>query len=82
MRLWLSVPGVNTAADVTEAHLAAIFSLNLQGEGITVLRAGDFDGLSTLTRLDLSYKRLDDASGGVSSMGCQHSQGLVSITMT
>ena len=46
-----AVPGVNSAADVTEAHLAAITSLDLSLEGITSLKTGDFDGLTSLTLL-------------------------------
>ena len=50
-----AVPGVNSAADVTEAHLAAITVLNLREKGITSLKAGDFDGLSGLTILNLGF---------------------------
>ncbi len=45
--------GVNSAADVTAAHLAAITSLDLQYTGITSVKAGDFSGLTALTALRL-----------------------------
>ena len=48
-----AVPGVNNAAEVTEAHLAAISSLNLSNKSITSLKTGDFDGLTTLEELRL-----------------------------
>ncbi len=48
-----AVPGVNNAADVTEAHLAAITVLNLSNKGITALKSGDFDGLTALTTIRL-----------------------------
>ena len=55
-----AVPGVNSAADVTKAHLAAITGLrlgritlfgNTSGEEITTLQTGDFDGLTGMTIL-------------------------------
>ena len=54
----VAAAGVNSAADVTEAHLAAISSLNLSNKSITSLKIGDFDGLSGLTRLVLEGNRL------------------------
>ena len=56
------VPGVNDAADVTFAHLAAITSLNLSNQSINALKPGDFDGLTSLTRLDLSGNSISDIS--------------------
>ena len=53
-----AVPGVNSADDVTEAHLAAITTFNLGGRSITALKAGDFDGLNALTSLSLSDNQL------------------------
>ena len=48
------VPGANGCADVTAAHLAAITGLlDLSGQNITALAAGDFAGLTALTELDL-----------------------------
>ena len=43
---------------VTEAHLAAITSLDLSNAEITALKEGDFDGLTNLTTLDLSGNSL------------------------
>ena len=62
-----AVPGVNSAADVTEAHLAAITVLNLLEKGITSLKAGDFDGLSGLTWLRLNGNPLTSLPAGVFS---------------
>ena len=53
-----AVPGVNSANDVTEAHLAAITSLYLDRDNITTLKAGDFDGLTALTTLNLAENQL------------------------
>ena len=66
-------PGVNSADDVTEAHLAAITRLNLSNKSITSLKAGDFDGLSALTYLSLSKNQLMELPAGVFS-------GLSSLT--
>ena len=60
-----AVPGVNSAEDVTEAHLAAITILNLQRKGITALKAGDFDGLNSLIRLWLRYNELSTLPVGI-----------------
>lgn len=38
------VPGVDSANDVTEAHLSLITNLNLSDQNITALKVGDFDG--------------------------------------
>ena len=54
--------GVNSAADVTAAHLAAITSLNLRGYAITSLKAGDFSGLTALTTLRLLGNTISDIS--------------------
>ena len=48
-----AVPGVNSAADVTEAHLAGIGQLTLFRKNITALKEGDFDGLTSLVRLSI-----------------------------
>ena len=53
-----AVPGVNSAANVTEAHLARITSLNLRKKGISELKVGDFDGLSALGEIQLSENQL------------------------
>ena len=57
--------GVNSANDVTEAHLAAITSLYLLRENITTLKAGDFDGLTALTTLDLAENQLSTLPEGI-----------------
>ena len=60
------VSGVSACANVTAAHLAAITSLfSLQTEGITSLRAGDFDGLTALTTLNLQGNSLSSLPAGV-----------------
>ncbi len=53
-----AVPGVNSAANVTQAHLATITSLNLRAKGISELKAGDFDGLSSLREIELAQNQL------------------------
>ena len=60
-----TVPGINSASDVTEAHLAAITSLNLLRRNITTLKASDFDGLTALTSLDLSDNQLSTLPEGI-----------------
>ena len=57
-----AVPGVNTADDVTAAHLAAITTLNPAFTGITSLKSGDFNGLTALTYLNLSGNSIGDIS--------------------
>ena len=67
-----AVLGVNSAADVTEAHLAAITELNLRSKGITSLKSDDFDGLTSLTNLNLLDNDLtnlpEDVFEGLSSL--------------
>ena len=53
-----AVPGVNSAGDVTEAHLATITRLSLGGRSITALKVGDFDGLTVLIELNLNNNQL------------------------
>ena len=55
--------GVNSADDVTEAHLAAITGLHCYFDGS--LKAGDFDGLTGLTGLGLSTRQLTSLPTGV-----------------
>ena len=66
------VPGVDAADDVTAAHLSLINNLNLSEQNITTLKAGDFDGLSSLDSLALYKNRLRslpaDLFSGVSSL--------------
>ena len=57
-----AVPNVNSAADVTAAHLAAITSLIIDYRRITTLKDGDFDGLTSLTNLVLKHNSISDIS--------------------
>ena len=57
-----AVPGINNADDVTAAHLAAITVLDLRNQSITVLKSGDFDGLTALTTLNLMDNSISDIS--------------------
>ncbi len=50
--------GVNSANDVTDAHLAEITSLNLGYNSITALKSGDFSGLSSLRILNIENNGL------------------------
>ena len=56
------VPGVNNPDDVTDTHLAAITSLNLNNKGITSLKFGDFNGLTSLRDLRLDNNAISDIS--------------------
>ena len=47
------ISGVVSCADVTDAHLGAFTVLLLHNGGITALAAGDLDGLTSLTNLQL-----------------------------
>ncbi len=60
-----SVPGVSSANAVTDAHLAAITSLNLRGAGISALKTGDFSGLTGLTSLNLYNNMLSSLPNGI-----------------
>ncbi len=53
-----SAAGVNTADQLTEAHLAAITELNLRNAAISELQTGDFSGLTGLTNLNLYANEL------------------------
>ena len=53
------IPGTNNCSDVTSTQLAAITgTLDLSSRNISSLKAGDFDGLVSLTWLDLDYNDL------------------------
>ena len=60
-----AVPGVTSAGAVTDAHLAAITSLNLRGAGISALKTGDFSGLTGLTSLNLYNNMLSSLPNGI-----------------
>ena len=62
-----AVPGVNSANDVTEAHLAAIYSLNLNNKNITALKEGDFDGLTSLIQLSMGSNPFSSLPEGIFS---------------
>ena len=53
-----AVPNIDDAANVTAAHLAAITELDLSFQEITSLPSNNFNGLTGLTRLDLSNNEL------------------------
>ncbi|MDE0682036.1 MAG: cadherin domain-containing protein, partial [Candidatus Poribacteria bacterium] len=60
-----TVPDIDAAADVTEAHLAAITTLNLKGKNIATLKADDFDGLTALSNLNLYGNQLSRLPDGL-----------------
>jgi len=66
------VPGVDSADDVTAAHLSLINNLNLSEQNITALKSGDFGGLSALESLVLYKNELSslpvDIFSGLSSL--------------
>ena len=60
------LPNIIDCADVTDTHLAAITgTLDLRNENITALAAGDFDGLTALTLLNLISNSLSTLPAGV-----------------
>ena len=60
------IPGVSDCAAVTDANLAAITgTLDLSGQNITALAAGDFAGLTALIELYLNNNGLETLPGGV-----------------
>ncbi len=61
----IAAAGVTSASDVTEAHLAAITSLNLRSKGITALKSGDLSGLTGLTTLNLYGNLLSNLPDGI-----------------
>ncbi len=67
-----AVPGVDDCRDVTDAHLAAIQTLNLEYAGISTLRSDDFSGLTSLSTLYLGNNNLTtlpaDIFSGLSSL--------------
>ena len=64
--LQLQNPSPSTCGEITEAHLATgITSLFLNGQGITALQAGDFDGLTSLEELLLYSNQLTTLPDGI-----------------
>ena len=61
------ISGVSDCMLVTDAHLAAITTLNLSGKGMTALHADDFAGLIHLQELRLSGNALATLPAGVFS---------------
>ena len=59
------IPSVSNCADVTNAHLADISGLWLPFVGLTALKAGDFDGLTSLDQLLLNNNSLETLPPGV-----------------
>ncbi len=64
----VTAAGVSSAEEVTATHLAAITTLDISGTfdedynlitGVTSLKAGDLNGLTSLTTLDLSNSDLE-----------------------
>ena len=53
-----AVDGVSNCANVTEAHLAGITSLNVENRGIMALKAGDFSGFAALEDLYMERNSL------------------------
>ena len=60
-----NISGISDCAQVTETHLVAILGLNLQNRNITALKAGDFDGLISLTTLWLQGNQLSSLPAGL-----------------
>ena len=59
------ISGVSNCADVTDAHLATITTLNLAGRSISSLKTRDFAGLRTATTLNLASNQLETLPVGV-----------------
>ena len=57
--------GAGSCASVTPLHLRDVTSLDLSGQGISSLSAGDFEGLVRLRTLDLSDNSLTSLPEGV-----------------
>ncbi|MDE2826065.1 MAG: leucine-rich repeat protein [Bacteroidota bacterium] len=60
------IPATNDCSEVTSTQLAGITgTLDLSFKGISSLKAGDFDGLISLTTLDLWFNRLSTLPNGI-----------------
>ena len=57
--------GVSDCSGVTEMDLATITSLDLSGQSIASLSAGDFDGMLSLRTLSLSNNDIESLPGGI-----------------
>ena len=60
-----AIPGVTDAAQVTAAQLATITNLNLRDKSISLLKTGDFFGLTALTNLNLFSNQLSSLPSGI-----------------
>ena len=60
-------PNVSSFAEVTQTHLDGITALYLNGNGITSLKPGDFDGLTSLEELRLYGNQLTSLPEGIFS---------------
>ena len=60
-----NISGISDCAQVTETHLVGILGLNLQNRNSTALKAGDFDGLISLTWLWLQGNQLSSLPAGL-----------------
>ena len=61
----VDVTGVSTCGEVTAEHLAGLTRLSLSDDGITILRAKDLRGLSSLQDLNLRNNRLTGLPTGI-----------------
>ena len=57
-----ALTGVSECQKVTDAHLASVNRINLNGKGIWFFEPGDFDGLSNLETLELQNNLLSSFS--------------------
>ena len=71
-----AVPDVTSPDDVTDTHLAAITTLSLTNKSITSLKSGDFNGLTSLTSLNLSNNAISNISP------LEHSTSLTSLNLS
>ena len=60
-----AVPGVSDCRNVSEAQLAAITSLDLSSDSVTLLQSKDFAGLLSLATLNLENNQLSSLPDGI-----------------